>query len=78
MNYQTKNVLLLLACNCNPLGALNTNPKYPVCSEKSCRCKRYVHGKHCDECKNGFFNLTLAHGDNGCERNQMLTFYLVF
>ncbi len=33
-----------------------------------CHCKPLVEGPHCDQCKNGYFNLK-ADNPDGCERN---------
>ena len=48
---------------------MNRNPYYnePTCHTKNCECKINVEGENCDKCKNGFFNLSLSNGDEGCK-----------
>eukprot|EP00795_Rhopilema_esculentum_P010926 gene10926-19760_t len=49
-----------LACDCNPIGSLNST----FCAKNGgqCQCKPGVMGRKCDQCQAGYFNFT----NNGC------------
>ena len=58
-------------CNCNPAGAKEI-PGYPLggCGIVTvgllCECKEQVHGRICDQCKPGYWNLD-RNNPFGCE-----------
>ena len=55
----------LLECVCNGEGVFNSS--LPCDSTNGqCVCKNHVTGRSCDQCKDGYWNLTTALA-NGCE-----------
>ncbi|XP_055883837.1 laminin subunit beta-1-like [Biomphalaria glabrata] len=63
-NLQIDNLDGCEPCSCNPDGTI---PGVGCDMDTGmCRCKRYVTGKNCDECYNGFYGLS-ADNRHGCK-----------
>ncbi|XP_041418335.1 usherin [Xenopus laevis] len=51
-------------CACNEAGAMDKNiPCEQI--DGQCKCKLYVFARQCDQCMDGYYNLTKSH-DQGC------------
>ncbi|KAF5404743.1 Laminin beta 1 [Paragonimus heterotremus] len=57
-NFQANNPEGCQACTCNMMGTLDNGGCDPYTG--LCTCKRFVGGANCDQCLEGYFNLTLA------------------
>ncbi|CAH8537923.1 unnamed protein product [Dicrocoelium dendriticum] len=57
-NFQANNPDGCEACTCNMMGTLDNGGCDPYTG--LCTCKRFVGGPNCDQCLEGYFNLTLA------------------
>ena len=55
-------------CKCNLLGTKSLNESV-MCDSDSCVCKNNVQGVKCDECKNGYWNLSSTNHEDGCTSN---------
>ena len=59
-------------CNCDPSGSLRQGECHSHTSKDgryvagTCDCKRYVEGRRCDTCQNGYWNLKSDNAD-GCQ-----------
>lgn len=59
-------------CNCDPSGSLRQGECHSHTSKDgryiagTCDCKRYVNGRRCDTCQNGYWNLK-SDNPHGCE-----------
>ncbi|TGZ57822.1 hypothetical protein CRM22_009869 [Opisthorchis felineus] len=57
-NFQASNPEGCEPCTCNMMGTLDNGGCDPYTG--LCTCKRFVGGPNCDQCLEGYFNLTLA------------------
>ncbi|KAA0189501.1 Laminin beta chain, partial [Fasciolopsis buskii] len=57
-NFQATNPEGCEACSCNMMGTLDNGGCDPYTG--LCTCKRFVGGPNCDQCLEGYFNLTMA------------------
>lgn len=53
-------------CKCHPVGTISYNVEAYVCQDSTCKCKAFVTGESCDTCENGYWNLSLDNGEDGC------------
>ncbi|XP_058129242.1 laminin subunit beta-1 [Anopheles ziemanni] len=59
-------------CDCDPRGSLDDGICDSIADEENdikagaCHCKRNVHGRRCDQCKEGFWNFD-EHNPDGCQ-----------
>lgn len=62
--------VLYLACDCDPRGAIDDGACDSITDEENvagrCHCKKNVHGRRCDTCLEGFWNLD-ANNTYGCQ-----------
>ena len=66
----------MTACECNVTGSQLSSDGGPLSCNPStgqCLCKRYVHGLHCDQCIDGYWNLQSTNVD-GCQRSYISLF----
>uniref|UniRef100_W4VRM4 Putative laminin n=1 Tax=Corethrella appendiculata TaxID=1370023 RepID=W4VRM4_9DIPT len=60
-------------CDCDPRGSLDEGICDSITDEEqsiqagSCHCKTNVHGRRCDQCKEGYWNFD-EHNPDGCEQ----------
>ncbi|TPP62359.1 Laminin subunit beta-1 [Fasciola gigantica] len=57
-NFQATNPDGCETCSCNMMGTLDNGGCDPYTG--LCTCKRFVGGPNCDQCLEGYFNLTMA------------------
>lgn len=72
----TLTLFLLSACDCDPVGSQDggrcdphDDPTLGLVSGQ-CRCKEYVVGSRCQQCRDGYFGLS-ASNPRGCKRKYL-------